>query len=1041
MFAKLSLGFSFLLLFSSQISAQVTTATIVGTVRDETGAVLPGVTITVKNLETGIVRTLISDDGGRYRAPALQPGGYELRAELAGFQVGVRRGITLAVGQEAVVDIVLKVGELTEEVVVIGEAPLVDTTSSTITGLVDDRQIRDLPLNGRSFTQLALLQAGVSAFLNNTPGFFNGRGVKITVYGARFFHNSFLLDGTDVNDMYNNTPGSVAGVMLGVETVREFKVVTHNFSAEYGRAAGAVINAVTQSGTNELHGSAFEFHRNSALDAKNFFDPPDKPIPPFKRNQFGFTLGGPLRRDESFFFGSYEGLRESLGVTKVALVPDQNARRGLLPEAGTGRLVEVGVNPAVRPYLEALPLPNGRNLGGGIGEFLFSFNQPTREDFFTIRIDQKISDSDSFFARYTFDDADAVRLPTDLPIFQEPEVSRNQYVTVEEKHIFSPRVLSTFRFGFNRSFSEVFDEPMPKVTPPPPFRPELELMGDITIGGLSRIGTDFRVPIRNAMSLYEFSDDLAITSGAHSIKAGFLIKRIPWNISQWAQQRGSFNFADLEQFLRGRTVSGTAAVPGSDVTRSINQSLLGFYIQDDFKASDNLTLNLGLRYEFITVPTEKFGRMAGLRSLDDRAMTLGPPFENPSLRNFAPRIGFAWDPFRDRKTSIRGGFGLFHDQVITSHLIPTISLIPPFFVRQTRFGAPFPNQFEGQVIDLRSITPSTWTLWPFDLKNPVMLHYNLMIDRELLPDTVFRIGYAGSRGIHMSRHVAGNPATPQILQDGRLFFPPGSQRINPNFSVISLRSYDANTFYNALLLSVNRRFSRGLQFQVSYTFGKSIDDLTQINASDARNADLGGQNPFDRKADRGLSNHDIRHNLTLNYTYDLPFGPGRAIGANLAGLAGGLVGGWQVNGIVTVTSGNPFNVTVAGNHSRSQVGNDRPNLRPGASNNPVLGGPDRYFDPSAFELQPAGFFGNLARNTVIGPGLATFDFSLVKNNNISERFNLQFRAEFFNLFNRPNFATPLRVALSARGVIPTAGKITETVTTSRQIQFGLKLIF
>ncbi len=358
MFAKLSLVFSVLLLFSSQILAQVTTATIVGTVRDETGAMLPGVTIAVKNLDTGVMRTLITDDVGRYRVPALQPGGYELRAGLAGFQVRVRRGITLAVGQEAVVDMVLKVGELTEEVVVIGEAPLVDTTSSTITGLVDDRQICDLPLNGRSFTQLALLQAGVSAFLNNTPGFFNGRGMKITVYGARFFHNSFLLDGTDVNDMYNNTPGSVAGVMLGVETVREFKVVTHNFSAEYGRAAGAVINAVTQSGTNELHGSAFEFHRNSALDAKNFFDPPDRPIPAFKRNQFGFTLGGPIKRDKTFFFGSYEGLRESLGVTKVALVPDQNARRGLLPEPGTGRLVEVGVNPAVRPYLEALPLPN-----------------------------------------------------------------------------------------------------------------------------------------------------------------------------------------------------------------------------------------------------------------------------------------------------------------------------------------------------------------------------------------------------------------------------------------------------------------------------------------------------------------------------------------------------------------------------------------------------------------------------------------------------------------------------------------------------------
>jgi len=343
---------------------------------------------------------------------------------------------------------------------------------------------------------------------------------------------------------------------------------------------------------------------------------------------------------------------------------------------------------------------------------------------------------------------------------------------------------------------------------------------------------------------------------------------------------------------------------------------------------------------------------------------------------------------------------------------------------------------------LKRITTNTWVPWPFKLKDPVITHYNLMVERQILTDTVIRIGYAGSRGSHLNRGVEGNPTQPQILSDGRLFFPPGVGRINPNFFSISLRSYDANSFYNALLVNVSKALSHGLRFQVSYTYGKSIDDATSINVSDARNANIQVQNPFDRKADRGLSNHDIRNNLTINYTYDLPFGPMRALGSDWTGAAAKLLGGWQINGIVTVQSGNPFTVNVTGNHSRSLVGSDRPNLRPGVNaKDIVLGGPDRYFDPTAFELPPPGFFGNVGRNTVIGPGLATFDGSLVKDTSIGEKTNVQFRAEFFNLFNHPNFAPPQRNVLSPAGLIPTAGKITQTTTTSRQIQFGLKIIF
>ncbi|MDA2933278.1 TonB-dependent receptor [Acidobacteria bacterium AH-259-D05] len=1049
----LILAFVFLAFHSHDLRAQVIGGTIAGTVKDQTDAVVPGVSVTLTNQRTGAVRTVVSNDTGRYRIPALDPGRYQIQAELPGFQVTTVQDIELNVADQLTIHLVLITGEITEEVVVTAAPTPVETTRVTLEGLVDDRQIRDLPLNGRSFTQLALLQEGVNAFRNKRVGFFGGRGLTFTVYGARFSQNGFLLDGTTVNDLYNNSPGSVAGVMLGVDTVEEFKVMTHNFSAEYGKAAGGVVNAVSRSGTNELHGSIFEFHRNDNLDAKNFFDAADEPIPEFKRNQFGFTLGGPIVKDKTFFFGSYEGLREQLGTTNVAFVPDGNARQGLLP-GPDGALQDIGVDPDVAPYLAAYPLPNGRPVLSrsgnptGISEFLFSFNQPANEDYFAIKVDHRFNDANSFFTRYTISDGEVTRLPgsTGLPNFIEPERSRNQYVTIEDKHIFSPGVLNTIRLGFNRSLSEVDDQPAAGTTPPPPYRPDLEIMGQLSVGGLTAMGTDFRVPIRNALNLYELADDLLITKGNHSLKMGFLGDMYLIGLSQWAQRNGAARFSDLQSFLEGTTSSFTQAVPGSDVDRSLQQFLFAFYIQDDFQWKPNLMLNLGLRYEPTTVPTERYNRIAGLPNpRSDPEMTIGPPNENPSLWNFMPRLGIAWDPFNNQKTSIRAGFGIFYDQIITGQYVPTISLIPPFYIRTSVRDGSFPDAFEN-FQRFEDILPNTWTPAPFDLSTPYIMQYNLSIDQEIFRNTLLRVGYAGSRGVKIARHVSANHYTPVEIVDGRFSVRrvPGRQRVNPNFGPgVSLRQYDANSFFHSLMVRLNRRFEDGLNFQVSYTLGKSLDDHSQMNSSDAANSSLSVQNPFDRKAGRGRSNHDVRQNLTINYGWELPFGRGKAIGSDLEGVANALIGGWKLNGIMELSSGNPFTVTVSGGSrfNNCSCGTLYPDLIPGGDNNRILEEPDKWFDASQFVLPDPRFFGSVARNSLQGPGLANFDFSLAKLTSLREEVGLEFRAEFFNIFNHPNFRTPAARVLSSRGPIPTAGRISSTVNTSRQIQFALKLTF
>ena len=1059
---ELSIAVMTILLSGIAVSAQTVGASIQGTVTDANGSALPNATVEVRNVATGVAHNVAVDAEGRYRVPLLPSGDYEVRGAAPGFQPLLRRGVSLAVGQDAVVDLTLTIGQIETTVIVEGEATTVNTVSAALSGLVTKQEIRDLPLNGRSFQQLALLQTGVTPALaaGNDP--VGGRTPKISINGARPEQNNFLLDGTDINNVYNKTPGSVAGVLLGVEAILEFRVLTNAYSAEFGRSAGGVINAVTRSGQNRFNGSLFEFHRNSAFDAKNFFDQADKEIPAFKRNQFGGVLGGPIRKDKTHFFAAYEALIERLGITGLASVPDDNARKGLFQAAdssgnpifnpdGTPKFRNpVPIHPAIPAYLDLLfPRVNGRLLKDtkgvltGAGEYLFSLSQPTNEHFAQGRIDHQITERDKVWGRYTFDGGNVDRQPFNKPaVAFTKERSRNQYLSLEYQRTFASGALNTAQFGFNRSVQEAVNQRTADIPANLSFVPG-DPFGFINISGIVvELGGDFRLPRLDRLNNFQLADTHFLTRGAHALKFGAQGQRIQFNQNTVSQRGGVLNFANLESFLQGKAISADVALPGLvDPVRGYRQSLFGFFIQDDYKFRSHLTFNLGLRYEFATVPTEVNGKISNLRNVSDSGVTVGDPWHNnPSLKNFAPRIGVAWDPFGDGKTAVRAGFGIFYDEILPKYYFFSGSLNPPFTTRTSINNPSFPIITQG--FDPNAPIRAQLQTVNFDLQTPYVMQFNLGLQRSLPGNVDVTVAYAGSRGNHLLRLGDANLA-PESIVNGVKTYNPAAGRRNPNFAGVWQRVTDAQSFYHSAQLSAIKRYSAGLRAQVSYTFSRSIDDSSGINSQDFGNVVQYGLDWYDRTIDRGLSAFHIKHNLTFNWTYDLP------IGRNSKGLAGALVKGWQLNNITAIQSGTPFTVRLGFNRSgnlntTSFSANERPNLKAGASSNPILGDPNRYFDVNAFELPAVNTRGTLGRNTLIGPGVVNVDASLGKSFALGESRSLLFRAEVFNLPNHPNFAVPSgQIAFTnAQGAVaPTAGKITSTVTTSRQVQFGLKFTF
>jgi hypothetical protein len=1024
---------------------QLTAASISGAVTDVSGASLAGALVSAQNRDTGQIRAVATDGRGEYRILGLMSGEYAVSAALRGFNTELRSGVKLAVGQELDLAFTLQVQGPADKAVVGSEPAPVEITGSGLSGVVNDSEIRDLPLNARSFIQLSFLQPGVMEYDFTRPNVNQGRGVKITVNGLRPTSNGFLLDGTYVNDAIGRTPGSTAGVFLGIDTVREFRVITNAYGAQYGMAAGGVVSAVTKSGTNRFQGSAYYFHRNDALDARNFFDS-DKPE--FRRHQFGGTLGGPIRQDRTFFFAAGEWLRQARDVTHVVQVPSVAARSGEIAP----------ISDAARPYLDLYPIPNGPDLGGGLAEHRFTQGEPADESFAQFRLDHSFSANDRVFSRYTFDDADVV-LPAPNPntLAAADESSRNQYLTLEYQRIASSRLLVNSRAAFNRTNVKGENLFLQPVNPSLSFVAGREL-GSLRIGGIGDWGPNRSLPVRRLRNYYSLDEELAWAGGHHSVKAGATVARIQDNNVSQAYWNGAYEFADVTRFLQGISSTFQITTPVSVTDRSWRQWLFAFYGQDEFRAARTLTLNFGLRYEFATVATEANGRMQNLQNpMTDAQMTLGDPmYENPGLFNLMPRIGLAWDPGGTGKTVVRAGFGVFDDPYLYAPLYPAHQQASPFVQRAILRNPQFPHQYVPDIIPNSS---QSIIISDYRPRNPHALQYNIGVESEIFRQGVISIAYVGSRGINLLRGGSVNRPIPQTV-NGRLYFPAGSPRRNPNWSDIDLKRTDGNSWYSALQLAFRRQYSRGLQFQASYTFSRTIDEGSGSIGDDVSTGAADPQDPDNRSNERGLASFHSAQRLALNFTYDLPSWPWKE------GVAGALVRGWQINGILAIRSGMPFTVGVESDRSRSLIrtaGQLRPDLLPGADMSGAVLGADAfrqtglYFDPFVFTLPSPGFLGNVGRNTLIGPGLATLDFSLVKN--FRPRFlgddgQLQFRFETFNLLNRANFSAPSPIVFAGTATVPdpacmpqfecplsSAGRITATVTDAREVQVGIKLLF
>jgi hypothetical protein len=1016
------------LLGSTVSRAQLPIATLLGVVKDRSGAVVPEATLTARNVETGQSRTTVSGQDGSYRFSALPVGNYEIEVEHSGFQSETRRGLTLVVGQEAVVNLVLEVGAVEQRVEVTADAPLVNTTSGALGGLVDERKVAELPLNGRNFIDLTLLQPGVQQHKNNRAQ----SGIAFSSNGAPIRSNNYLLDGASMVSMKGVDSASATGATLGIEGIREYRVVTNSFSAEYGMTMGSQMLIVSKNGTNRFHGSLFEYLRNSALDARNFFDyTSPRRLPAFTRNNFGGSFGGPIKKDSTFFHLVYEGVRERLGLSQVldVIPPSAKVDGGVVPQ----------IAPVIKPLLALYPDPN---LPGN--QFTYASTRARTENYGQSRVDQNFSNTDTLFVRYTVDDAQDLT-PREFPQFKAVTATRSQFATLSETHILSPTLLNLFRFSYSRG-AGFEDDVTDIIGPQVSLVPGLP-MGRINIGGVTRFGSTDAPPRATRQNLFTWSDDLFYTRGAHSLKFGTLINRYQQYMLSSSISRGNVTFLTLQDFLLARPSTYSAASPDSIFSRTYHYSTFGFYIQDDWRVRSGLTLNLGLRYEFNTQIQEVTGHGSALRDIQhDARATLGPPMINSSLKNVSPRFGFAWDVTGDSKTAVRGGFGLLYDIGNYSNaLLSGVSATPPFSTLSTLVNPPsftIPLVFPSGPGAVASLTFPDYLM-----QQPHMLQYNLTVERQLPVEMGVTLGYAGSRGINLTQAKEGNPTIPQVRPDGRQFWLGNEPRTNTNWDTIRLVTAGGNSWYNSLQFGLTKRLSKGLQFQSSYTWSKIIDEGTGQAGSDSTAVSAAvGHDPNSK--DRGLAIWDATQNWRFNSIYRLP----DLITANHLGK---VLRGWWMSGILSLQSGTPFTPAVTANRSRSQntggggTGIDRPDLVLGRkAENIILGGPTRYFDPLAFTVPPIGFLGTAGRNILRDPGTATLDFSLGKDTALGflgEGGKLEFRAEFFNLLNRVNFGLPNRVVYAARNNVEAplanAGRITTTATTSREVQFALRLAF
>lgn len=1029
---------------ASLSSGQTVRGSIGGTVAAATGRPVGGARVEIGATDTGHKRGSTTDARGEFIFTSLPPGSYRIDVERDGFRRHVRT-IDLAVGQEIHLDIPLLPGQRTEQVSVTAAAPLTKTESAAIGGLVDTRSILGLPLDGRNFYELSLLLPGVVPPAPGSAGSVRG-DFAINVNGGREDANAFLLDG-----VYNGDP-KLNGFAVNppVDAIREFEVLTSSYDASFGRNAGGQVNVVVKSGTNQLHGTAYEFFRNAALDSRNFFAPSGQPDPKYQRNQFGASAGAPLVKNRTFLFADYQGTRLHEGITRIANVPTLAERNGDFSQSAnppvnplTGQpfpgnqLPKFFQDPTGAAIAALYPLPN-RNVPGA--NYIGSPATRDRDDQFDLRLDHVVSNRSELSARYSFSRRSLYEPFTGpsnslIPGYGDNVPRRAQNAMIGETHVFTPSLINEVRAGFDRVALRVIQENvnnnlnakagLPVVSS----NPRDAGLTFITVPGYSPLGDESNNPQSGVTNDYQVLDQATWSRGRHLARFGFDFRDLQQNAFRDVESRGFISFSGLiagnalaEMLLGAPTTTGVARLDNPQHLRG--KSYDGF-AQDTFRVRPGLTLTFGLRYEYNTPPVDPrnranlFDPAAGtLVQVGTRGLPRGG--YGGDRNNFAPRVGVAWSPGANGKTVLRAGYGIYYDQ---SSLAPSEGLYfsPPYFNLQLFFPVqglynltlrdPFPTDFPFGV-------PLSATAFDRNLRTPYMQHWNFNIQRQLGQSRLFELGYVASKGTHLYGARDINQPRPSNAQR--------YQRPLPQFEDINILESRGDSSYNSLQARFEQRLHAGLSALVSYTYAKSIDDASSFFSS-------GGdpnfpQDSYNLRAERGRSNFDIRHRASISYAYDLPF-------------KSRLWGGWQTFGILTFQTGQPFTVALLpdfdnSNTGRSSLGfgaNDRPNVLrdPNIANRT----PARWFDTGAFAIPARGNFGNAGRNIVNGPGRQTVNVSLIKNTPVAERATVQFRAEVFNLLNHANFALPGNFVGS-----PGFGQVL-SADNARRIQLGLKLLF
>ena len=1059
---------------------------ISGSISDASGAKISGASVRVVNSETGTERRLVTDGNGRYAAPSISVGTYDVIVTDAGFSTKERKGVSVTVGQSSEVDLVLTVGEVAQDVVVEATGPVVNVSTQQTSGLVNERQVKDLPLNGRSYDQLITLNPATVNYTGQRSGGIgtsnSSVGNMFAISGRRPQDNLFLLNGIEYTgaSLINVTPGGTSGQLLGVDAVREFNVVSDSYSATYGKRQGAQISIVTASGTNTLHGSAYEFIRNSALDARNYFDQANtggRRLPEFQRNNFGASLGGPLRSSKLFLFGNYEGYRQNLGLSNVTFVPATQVRQGFYPDS-SGVYKPVAVGAGVAPLFNLWPVQNGPELLDGNGHptgIALAYSSPEqkiREDFGTTRFDANLSANDLLFAVYTIDDSMA-DTPTQNPLAWIDETLREQVLSVQEQHVFSARLLNTARVGYSRASFYFLGSSTPLGGAAVPGWVVGKPVGAIVIAGSTAsngssqvTGAGANVGSNNATTrnLFTFDDHVFYTSGRHQFEAGGWLQRLQSNDNLAQNQYGQASFTTLQTFLTG-IVATFSVVPAP--TELGWRSWMGAgYLEDTVKLTPRLELRAGIRFESTNGFNEAQGRASNY-GFTNGVINTNPTVSSSGLAtNNAkflpePRVGLAWDVFGNGRTAVRGSVGLHH------------SLLDNLDYRFNQ-AAPYNTTLalKNVAVSSLNITPAT-TPGPgvlispsnvqTDIDTPAVVSWTLKVEQQLAKNTSLTVAYIGSHGYHQivsgdqnepAYVVCPNTACPASLAAGTVFYPT-TVKANPLVANTTSWFSAGMSNYNGLEVDVRRNFAHGLQFRGNYTFAKNLDNGSAWNTSVSANTPAFVSVPSAPSLDYGRAATDVRQIAAINGTYELPFGRNQAFASNLNPTTEHLVGGWSVSAIANFQTGFPFSPQLGYNPTGSGDTRNpvRPNLNPNFTGNLYPRTVAQWFNPAAFSAPlsttnssgtiTGGAVGNLGRDTLEGPGLSEVDLSLLKRTKLTERVNAQFRAEFFNILNHSNFTTPNPIVFSALNTATssTAGVITATATSSRQIQIGIKLGF